>query len=262
MLLLWDRDNLEGAIAMRNAMGFVLIHGGGLESWVWERVIPQLELPAITAHRIPPAANWKMLSLEECTRFVERQITDAEMNKAIIVAHSIGGVIARELAILAPQLVKGIVFLSANVPIAGKPSLSTLPLAQRVELAIGQWLAKWNLTPVKAVQRYIAETLCHDLDAAATRQMLERGTNPEPTALFFEPTSQFPFPNVPCTYVKLTNDRALHPSVQEQMAARINANVVTIASGHTVMLSCPQELAEVLNRVAHDVLPCAKLTAQ
>lgn len=233
--------------------GFVLIHGGGLESWVWDRVIPQLDLPAIATHRLPPGANWKTLRLEDCTHFLERQVIEAGIDKAIVVGHSIGGVIARELAVLAPQLVKGMVFLSAVVPMAGKSPLSVLPLGQRTELAIGQLLARWNLTPTKAVQRYIAEKLCHDLDDAATRDMLERGTTPEPSSLFFQPTSQRPLPDVPCTYVKLMHDRALHLSVQDQMIARINANVVTIESGHTVMLSRPQELANALNRVAQDV---------
>lgn len=234
--------------------GFVLIHGGGLESWVWDRVMPQLDLPAIATHRLPPGANWKTLRLEDCARFVEHQVAEAGIDNTIVVAHSIGGVIAHEFAVLAPQQIAGIVFLSANVPIAGKPSLAVLPLGMRTELTIGQWLAKFDLTPTKAVQHYIAEKLCHDLDDAATRDMLERGTNPEPISLFFQPTSRLPSPDVPYTYIKLTNDRALHPAVQDQMAARVNADVVTIASGHTVMLSRSRELAEILNRVAHTVM--------
>jgi pimeloyl-ACP methyl ester carboxylesterase len=195
------------------ALTFVLIHGGGLESWVWERVTPLLDLPAITAHRLPLRTNWKTLRLEDCARFVEHQMVEAGSERAIVVAHSIGGVIAHELAVLAPQWIAGMVFLSAVVPISGKPSLSALPFGMRMELAIGQWLTKWDLTPTKAMQQYIAEKLCHDLDEAATRDMLERGTNPEPMSLFFQPTSHLAFPDVPCTYVKLTNDRALHPTV-------------------------------------------------
>jgi pimeloyl-ACP methyl ester carboxylesterase len=233
---------------------FVLIHGGGLESWVWERVTPLLDLPAISTHRLPPGANWKTLRLEDCARFVEHQIAEAGISQAIVVAHSISGVIAHELVVIASQRIAGMVFLSAVIPIPGKPSLSALPFGMRTELTIGQWLAKWDLTPTKAVQQYIAEKLCHDLDEAATRDMLERGTNPEPIALFFQPTSRLPLPDVPCTYVKLTNDRALHPTVQDQMAARIHAPVVEIASGHTVMLSRPKELADALNRFAHTIL--------
>jgi pimeloyl-ACP methyl ester carboxylesterase len=188
------------------ALTFVLIHGGGLESWVWERVTPLLDLPAIAVHRLPPRTNWKTLRLEDCARFVEHQMVEAGSERAIVVAHSIGGVIAHELAVLA------------------------------------------------AMQQYIAEKLCHDLDEAATRDMLERGTNPEPMSLFFQPTVHLALPDVPCTYVKLTNDRALHPTVQDQMAARIDANVVEVASGHTVMLSRPKELADALKSIANTII--------
>lgn len=235
------------------ALTFVLIHGGGLESWVWERVTPLLDLPAIAAHRLPPRTNWKTLQLEDCARYVEHQMIEAGSERAIVVAHSIGGVIAHELAALAPQRIASMIFLSAVVPIAGKPSLSALPFRMRMELALGQWLAKWDLTPTKAMQQYILEKLCHDLDEAATRDMLEQGTNPEPMSLFFQPTSHLGLPDVPCTYVKLTNDRALHPTVQDQMAARIDARVIEITSGHTVMLSRPKELADALNRVADTI---------
>jgi hypothetical protein len=43
-----------------------------------------------------------------------------------------------------------------------------LPLGQRLELALGQRLARWGLTPKKAVLKYIKEKLCHDLDDEAT----------------------------------------------------------------------------------------------
>jgi pimeloyl-ACP methyl ester carboxylesterase len=235
---------------MAEPAGFVLIHGGGLGPWVWDRLRPLLRWPAVAAQRIPPGGDWKSLTLQECARFVERQIVAAGLEKVIVVGHSIGGVVGREAAVRAPQRVAGVAFLAANVPAAGKKSLSMLPLGQHLELALGQWLARRGLTPRKALHRYIKEKLCHDLDGEATGWMLERGTSPEPSALFFQRSSPGEFPAVPKLYVKLTLDRALHPSVQDRMAAGVGAMVKAIESGHTVMLSRPRELAAVLNEFA------------
>src|SRR5262249_46231117 len=120
----------------------------------------------------------------------------------------------------------------------------------RPEPALGQRLARWGLTPKKAVLRYITDKLCHDPGAEATAQMRERGTNPEPSALFFQPATPGQLPDVRRLYVKLTRDRALHPEVQDRLAAGIGAEVRAIESGHTVMLSRPAELASVLNEFA------------
>lgn len=238
---------------LQNADGFVLIHGGGVETWVWNRVIPKLEFPAVAAHRIPSGANWKTLTLDQCVAFVERQAADAGLDKIIVVAHSVGGVIARELAVRAPERVAGCVFLAANVPTAGKTSLSMLPFVQRIQFALGAALARRRLTPTRALKKWMADKLCHDLDEAATRQMLEHGTHHEPSSLFFKPVSKRPIPQMPLTYIKLTRDRVLHPAVQDRMAANIGARVLSIESGHTVMLSRPDELADALNRIAGDV---------
>jgi pimeloyl-ACP methyl ester carboxylesterase len=235
---------------MAEPAGFVLIHGGGLGTWVWDRLRPLLRWPAVAAQRIPPGGDWKSLTLQDCAGFVERQIVAAGLERAIVVGHSVGGVVGREVAVRAPHRVAGMAFLSANVPAAGKKSLSMLPLSQHLELALGQWLARWGLTPRKAVLKYIKEKLCHDLDDEATGWMLERGTNPEPSALFFQRSSPGALPAVPMLYVKLTLDRALHPSVQDRLAASVGAGVKAIESGHTVMLSRPRELAAVLNEFA------------
>ena len=67
---------------MTESTGFVLIHGGGLETWAWDRLTPLLRWPAVAVRRIPPGGNWKSLTLQECAEFVGRQIVNAGLEKA------------------------------------------------------------------------------------------------------------------------------------------------------------------------------------
>ncbi len=86
-------------------LGFALMHGGGLESRVRDRVIPHLQRPSIAVHRIPPRVNRNRLTIQDCARYVGRQIFEAGLEKTILVAHSIAGVIAPAVALNAPHLV-------------------------------------------------------------------------------------------------------------------------------------------------------------
>ena len=241
--------------------GFALVHGGGLDTWVWRRLLPHLSRPAIAVRRMPPAADPRRLSTADCARTVASQIEEAGLARAILVAHSIGGVIASELARVAPERLAHVVFLSANVPGEGENVLSAFPLGQRLQMRLGQRLAAWGLTPRKALASWVLETLCHDLDPEATAQMLEGAMHPEPSRLFFDRVSPRALGSVPCTYVELLQDRALPPEVQERMAKRVGARVVFIDCGHTVMLARPVELASVLNEVADRLDSARQATA-
>src|SRR5262249_56847937 len=83
-------------------VGFVLIHGGGLGTWVWDRLSPLLRWPAVAAQRLPAGGDWKSLTLQECAGFVERQILDGGLEKAVVVSHSVGGGGARGVAVRGP----------------------------------------------------------------------------------------------------------------------------------------------------------------
>jgi hypothetical protein len=63
-------------------------------------------------------------------------------------------------------------------------------------------------------------------------------------------------PELPKTFVKLLQDQSLPPEHQDALVDNLRASpggdvgVVTIDSGHDVMISRPKELADVLNRIA------------
>lgn len=232
---------------------FVLIHGGGLDTWVWDRMIPLLNLPALAIRRAAPGTNLNQLTINGCAQYVQSQIESAGLEKVILVAHSIGGVIAPAVATLLPDRVKQIVFVGATIPSEGRSAISVFPSSARFAMNMWLWLTNWNMTSLieRAMEADMRKSLCNDLDEATTQQVLAGGKHAEPPAIFRDRVSRLNMPAVPCTYIKLLQDHSVLPSAkQDEMAANIGATVLTLDTGHTAMLSRPQELAQLLNVIA------------
>lgn len=236
-------------------LAFVLIHGGGLDTWVWERMIPQLNFPALVVGRAAPGTNLNRLTITDSAKYIQSQIESAGFQKVILVAHSIGGVLAPAVATVLPQRVTHIVFVGANIPPEGKSAISIFRPSERFGIAVWLRLTTWKIPFMdKAIEEDMRKTLCNDMDEETVQQVLAGGKNPEPPALFYEPVSRLKMPSIPCTYIKLLQDQGvLPPSKQDEMAANIGAKMLTLNTGHTAMLSHADELAELLNGVASEV---------
>jgi pimeloyl-ACP methyl ester carboxylesterase len=237
-------------------IAFVLIHGGGLDTWVWDRLTPLLKLPALAVRRAAIGANLNQLTITDCAKYIQSQIETAGLQRVILVAHSIGGILAPPVAMLLPKQVVHIVFVGANIPPEGQSAISVLRPPERFGIAVWLRLLAWQVSWMdKAVETDMRKTLCNDLDEATVQQVLVGGKHPEPPAIFYEPVSRSQMPSIPCTYVKLLQDQGvLPPSKQEEMAANIGAQILTLDTGHTAMLSRPQALAALLNSIATDII--------
>lgn len=95
--------------------------------------------------------------------------------------------------------------------------------------------------------------LCNDLDAETTEAFLERRV-PEPPRFLLEKVSPAGLPpGLPCRYVRLTDDRSVTDAARQQNIDRLdNPQIHDLPSGHLPMLSRPDELAALLERVAAD----------
>lgn len=233
-------------------LAFVLIHGGGLNTWVWERITPLLDFPALAVHRAASGTNLNQLTIADSAKYIQSQIESMGFKRVILVAHSVGGILAPPVATLLPQRVVHIVFVGANIPPEGSSAISVFRPSERFGIAVWLRLMAWKISFMnKAVEEDMRKTLCNDMDEATVQQVLAGGKHPEPPAIFYEPVSRLQMPSVPCTYIKLLQDRGiLSPSKQDEMAANIGAEVLTLNTGHTAMLSRPHELANLLNGIA------------
>jgi hypothetical protein len=93
------------------------------------------------------------------------------------------------------------------------------------------------------------------MDEAQTRFVLDRLGN-EAVRVIGEQVSRAGIPpELPKTFVKLSRDQSLPPPVQDQLIRNLEASpggtvdVVELDAGHDAMISRPDALASVLNRI-------------
>jgi pimeloyl-ACP methyl ester carboxylesterase len=227
----------------------VLVHGGAHGAWCWEPLLPFLDGDALAVdlppksirggpdrYETPPGLD--DLRLSDFADPLLRDVDAAGFDRTVLVGHSMGGLTISEVARREPDRVEHLVFVSCIVPREGESAMQALP-PDLLE------------TPPDLVEMF-----CSDMDEEQTRFVVDRiGT--EAAAVLAEPVSRAGIPlDLPKTYVKLLQDRSLAPDHQDTLIQNLrespggDVDVITIDSGHDVMISRPKELADVLNRIA------------
>ncbi len=228
-------------------VGFALIHGAGLGSWIWDRVVPELKAPALAVdfpRRGDSAKGFGKVRLEQYVQEVSDQLSAFDVEKMIFVGHSIGGEIALRIATLQPEWVREIVFVSAVVPASGSSMVLIDPRLEPLAMRVAQ-----GSGPVRPPDRVIGKVACNDLDDETKALVLRRYVH-ESLHLFVDPIEWSVPASVPKLYVRTTKDLSLLPAFQDKMIVNAQpVRVVEMETGHLPMLSKAKQLAGYLNEV-------------
>jgi pimeloyl-ACP methyl ester carboxylesterase len=235
---------------MKDDTGVILIHGAGLNSSVWDKLLPLLvlpSLPVILPNRYVPAAN-KNLSFDHYMRDTIWQIEAWNKKRIVMAAHSIGGCIALEAAEYFREKLAGFVAISAAIPRPGRSFISCLPFPKRLLMP-----TMLKLAGARPRDKQIAATLCNGLTKEETQKVIEKFT-PESPNLYAEKLHYSPI-NAPSLYIKLSEDKALSLPRQRKMAKNLRAEgTAMVEGGHLAMMSRPRELAAIMNQFISDQL--------
>ncbi|QJD88277.1 alpha/beta hydrolase [Cohnella herbarum] len=224
-------------------IGFLFIYGAGLERQVWERTAKELECPYLLADfpmRSEPYETRRELTLEDYSTHVRKQVNEWEVERFVIVAHSLGGVVAMQAASEFSDRLAGFIAVGAAIPKAGGSFLSTLPLPKR-------WMMSLILKKMgtKPPEKSIRAGLCNDLTEEDSARIVRRFV-PESVRVYTDPVESS-LPNVPKLYVKLDKDKAFSPALQDKMILRLAPNrVANLNAGHLPMLGDPVGLRRML----------------
>lgn len=228
-------------------IGFVFIHGAGLKSGVWSKVVEGFQHPCLLMEfplREGAMETRRDLSLDDYVKHMKRQIDAWKTRKFVIVAHSLGGVLAQKLTSLFPDRLAGIVAVGAAIPKNGGSFLSIFPFPQKLVLSI-----ILRISGTKPPESAIRKGLCSDLTPEQAAEIVH-GFVPESVRVFTD-RIHMTVPHVPKLYVKLTNDKELSPSLQKQMIANFSPQVVhSLDTGHLPMISDPGGLRSILEDFA------------
>jgi pimeloyl-ACP methyl ester carboxylesterase len=184
-----------------------------LGRWIWARVEPLLAAPALAVDlpgRGARPADVTKLTLGDVVDSVVADIESWPVERVVLVAHSLSGILVPALISRLLRRVVRAVFVGAAVPEPGSSYLDSLPRSERLFLRIVLLTQrKGLLTPGSAARR----ALCNDLDEPTTRLVLQ-GLTREAPGLYGAPVPGGMPASTPTLYVKLSADHGFSPALQ------------------------------------------------
>lgn len=228
---------------------FVLVHGAFRGGWSWDRVRPRLLAAGHEVHA--PTLSATASGLEVWVDQVVEEIESLDLSDVVLVGHSQGGVVVREVAVRAASRLSRLVYLDAAVPDPGERAVDVAAAAPDAALLP----PRETLIPARPL------SAGGDLDEATAQWVNER-LAPTPFAPSLDPASNFA-PVVPATYAFFSGTPAGYPSGTTR--ARLDERgtpYVVIHGGHDAPLTRPDAVAELLLRAAQTPRPGAEMTEE
>jgi pimeloyl-ACP methyl ester carboxylesterase len=212
---------------------YVLVHGAFRGGWAWDRVAPLLRDAGHEVHA--PTLSDTATGLATWVDEVAALITGDDV---VLVGHSQGGVVVREVALREPTRVRAVVYLDAAVPDPG-------------ERAVDLGASPPQLPPRETVIPPRPLEPGGDLDADTAAWMNQR-LAPVPFAPSLDPASPGE-PVAAATYVFCTDTPAAYPcgTTRSRLEER-GIPYAWVEAGHDAPLTRPDAVAELLLAAAHD----------
>jgi pimeloyl-ACP methyl ester carboxylesterase len=238
------------------AKEYVLVHGAAHGAWCWEEVAARL---AAKGHRVVVpdlpghgrrAAEVRRAGITAYAEAVAQAMALGGVSRAILVGHSMGGIVISKVAELAPQRIAHLVYLAAVALRNGESLLDVQgPLARALAtgLAAGRGDGTFLYPAETAWARWMGD-LRRDHPAAGralaslTPQALRAFAEPAPLPRFWSL-------DIPRTYVRCLRDAAVTPERAAMFAGRLGVTPVDLDTAHDPMLSAPDDLARILDRI-------------
>lgn len=237
---------------------FVLVHGAFAGAWIWRPVIEKLESAGHSVDVLDlPGMGEDRTPVSGCTLDANADrvcdLLQSRSEPAIVVGHSMGGVVATQAAARCPEQVLALVFVAAFMPKHGQ---SLLDLTRLPEGAGDQVQANITIEGEPPVAIMPAAASHEALYGCCTEEVSAWATTkqrPQPVAPFVTPVSipQGALNAIKRYCVLCTLDRAMMPALLRRMVAENPCEeVFEIDTDHTPQLSTPAELADALQRFA------------
>lgn len=236
---------------------FVLVHGAFCGAWVWKPLMEQLktaghsveafDLPGLGDDHTPVSE----ISLDSCADRLCGVLKDGP--EAIVVGHSMGGIIATHGAARCAERIAALVYVAAFLPKHGQSLVDLTKLPEGTGDQVQANVAIEGDPPVAVMPAEASRYALYDCCATDVAARAIERQRPQPVAPFITPVSIPPgtLENISRYYVVCKQDRAIPPALQRRMI-RENpcADVVELATDHTPQLSMTNELAMALQRFA------------
>ncbi len=235
-------------------MHFMLIHGSWHGAWCWFKISARLAEAGHTVNAIDLPGHGRnpafpaLVGLSTMVRYGLGQLPADR--KTTLVVHSRNGIVASAMAEMAPERLAGIIYVAAYMLPSGRRVADYLP--DRASLMPGNITVNrrglWDSLNLATCR----ETLyadCAQQDIALARSLLVR--EPIRPALTRLKLTEQRYGSVPRSYIRLTEDRAVSPALQDRLIRESPPQqVVSLDSSHSAYFSRPDELTEAIMALA------------
>ena len=236
-------------------MHYLLIHGSWHGAWCWHKIATRLraeghrvtvpDLPGRGEDRTRPIFIGMKTMLKRLMTLAPKE------EKTVVVVHSRYGVLASELAEAAPERIARTIYLASFMlppggmvaRYAAQDRASQIPAHLEVNR-----LAGWDWFRQEA-HREVLYHDCHEDDATLATGLLRR--EPSRPAITRLGLTDGRYGSVPRAYIRLTQDRAVSPALQDRLIEETGADrVESLAAGHSAYFSQPDALASTIGKLA------------
>ena len=222
------------------SISVVLVHGGFVDGSGWQGVH---DILTEDGYEVIVVQN-PTISLEDDVAVTKRAIASAK-NPVVLVGHSYGGVVITEagndpqvsalayIAAFAPDTGESVDTLIANPP-PGAPVPPILP-PQDGYLFLDR--SKFAASFAADVEPKLAQFMANSQVPWGLNALAGKATAPA-------------WKSKPTYYLVATDDHMIPPPAQRQMAARAGATVVESPGSHSIYVSHPDTVAQLIRRAA------------
>lgn len=157
----------------------IFVHGWTCDDTSWSGQVPvvrqshrviTLDLPGHGQSGSPVAGEF---SMEQFARAVEAVRSEAGVDRAVLVGHSMGTPVIRQYALMYPQHVSALVLVDGLVQVPGGAALTIPPMVGAAGLKVREALvhSMFGPSPSPALQQQILEMMMGPSEAAANGAM-------------------------------------------------------------------------------------------
>lgn len=230
---------------------FLLIHGSWHGAWCWHKVAPRLEAmghSVIVPNLLGRGAKsrpFPFVSLRAMVRDIGNTL--GKDQKTTIVVHSRYGILASALSEMFPSRIERVVYLASYMLPNQKRAASYFRADQASALLPHVAINRTGLWDELYPDIY-REGLYHDCsdeDVMLASSLLCR--EPVRPALAKLDLSEGRYGTVPRAYIRLTDDRAVTPQLQDRCIDEVGVDrVESLHASHSAYFSKPEELSQTI----------------